>query len=138
MTAAVFSASHQRSSFLWWLDKAVLAAILGNAGILLWGLIDHSHEDLIGTLDELVLWFFALEIAIRVKRAGRRFYADKWLLFDAVVVVVALAPVGADVMLLRLVRACRLAHFGRHLPHVLSLRLLTRHCADTVPTVSVE
>jgi voltage-gated sodium channel len=128
-------ASRQGSSFL---DKAVLAAILGNAGILLWGLLDHSHEDLIEALDEVVLWFFALEIAIRIKQAGRRFLHDRWLLVDAVIVVVALAPVaGADVMLLRLVRACRLAHFGRHLPHVrhvLSLRLLTRHRADTVPT----
>jgi voltage-gated sodium channel len=123
-----------RSSFL---DRAVLAAILGNAGILLWGLLDHSHEDLIGTLDEAVLWFFALEIAIRIKGAGWRFYADKWLLVDAGIVVVALAPVGADAMLLRVVRACRFAHFGRHLPHArhaLSLRLLTGHRADTVPT----
>jgi voltage-gated sodium channel len=134
MTAAVCSANRQRSSVL---NKAVLVAILANTAILGWGLLDRDHEDLIGALDEAVLWFFALEIAIRVKRAGRRFYADKWLLFDAVVVVVALAPVGANVLLLRVVRACRFAHFGRHLPHArhaLSLRLLTGHRADTVPT----
>ena len=115
--------SHQGSSFL---DRAVLVAILGNAGILLWGLLDRDHEEFIGALDEVVLWFFALEILLRFKGAGRRFYLDKWLLFDAVIVAAALAPVGADVMLLRVVRACRIAHFGRHLPHVrhvLSLRL---------------
>ena len=128
----VCSASHQRSSFL---NKAVLVAILANTAILGWGLLDHDHEDLIGALDEAVLWFFALEIAIRFKTAGRRWFRDRWLLVDTVIVMVALAPVGADVMLLRLVRACRLAHFGRHLPHVrhvLNLRLLT----DAVQTPS--
>jgi voltage-gated sodium channel len=127
-------ASHQRSSVL---DRAVLVAILANTAILGWGLLDRDHEDLIGALDEVVLWFFALEIAIRFKIAGRRCFRDRWLLVDAVIVVVALAPVGADVLLLRVVRACRIAHFGRHLPHlrhVLSLRLLTGRRADTVPT----
>jgi voltage-gated sodium channel len=109
-------------------DRVVLGAILANTAILGWGLLDHSHEDLISTLDEVILWFFALEIAIRLKAAGRRCWRDKWLMFDTIIVVVALAPVGADVMLLRVVRACRFAHFGRHLPHlrhVANLRLLT-------------
>jgi voltage-gated sodium channel len=113
----------KRSSFL---DKAVLAAIIGNSLLLLWGLVDKHHQDLIGTVDEILLWFFALEIAIRLKTAGRRFLHDKWLLFDAACVLVALAPVGVNLIALRVVRACRIAHFGRHLAHVrhvLSLRL---------------
>ena len=127
--------NHQRSSFL---DRAVLVAILGNAGILLWGLLDRDHDELIEALDRTVLWFFALEILIRVKAAGRQCWRDKWLLADAVIVVVALLPVGADVLLLRLVRACRIAHFSRHLPHlrhVSSLRLyglLARRRRDAV------
>lgn len=108
-------------------DKAVLAAIVVNSIILLWGLIDHHHhEDLIGTLDEAVLWFFALEISVRFKTAGRQCLRDRWLIFDAIIVLVALLPLGANLLALRVVRAAKIAHFGRHLPHlrhVLSLRL---------------
>lgn len=115
--------THKRSSFL---DKAVLAAIIGNSLLLLWGLVDKHHEDLIGTLDEILLWFFACEIAIRFKTAGRQCLHGKWLIFDAIIVLVALLPLGANLLALRVVRAAKIAHFGRHLPHlrhVLSLRL---------------
>ena len=125
---------HRGSSFL---DKAVLVAILANTAILGWGLLDSDHEDLIEAADRTVLCFFAVEIAIRVKAAGRRCLHDRWLLFDAVIVAAALAPVGADVLLLRVARICRIAHFGRHLPHLhlVSLRLfgwLARRRRDAV------
>jgi hypothetical protein len=115
--------THKRSSFL---DRMILVAILANSIILLWGLIDHHHENLIEKADLAILWFFACEIVIRFKTAGRRFLRDKWLLFDAIIVLVALLPLGANLLALRVVRAAKIAHFGRHLPHlrhVLSLRL---------------
>lgn len=115
--------THNRSSFL---HRMILLAILANSIILLWGLVDHHHENLIEKADLAILWFFALEIAIRFKTAGRRLLHDKWLLFDAACVLMALAPVGVNLTALRVVSACRIAHFGRHLAHlrhVLSLRL---------------
>jgi hypothetical protein len=98
-------------------DKAVLGVIVANAGILLWGLVDKSHEDLIENLDA-VLWFFVIEIAIRFKSAGRRSFRDGWLLFDVAIIAAALTPVGVNLIALRIVRVARLTHFGRHFPHL--------------------
>jgi hypothetical protein len=101
----------------------MLGVIIANAGILLWGLVDKSHEDLIETLDMAVLWFFVIEIAIRFKSAGWRSFRDGWLLFDVAIIAVALTPVGVNLIALRIVRVARLTHFGRHFPHLSHLRL---------------
>jgi hypothetical protein len=114
--------SHTMSRF----DRVVLGAILANTAILVASLVIQGHEAQLELADRVILLFFAAEIGLRFHAAGRRCLRDRWLLFDTVLVLVALAPVaGADVILLRMARACRIAHFSRHLPHlhIVSLRL---------------
>jgi Ion transport protein len=108
--------------------RAVTVAILANTGVLLWGLVDHHHERLIESLDDAILWFFAAELAIRFRCAGRRCWRDRWLWFDAAVTAVALAPVGVNLTALRVVRAVRVLHYGRHVGHLRLLALARRLC----------
>lgn len=103
--------------------RAVILAVLANTGLLAWGLVDHHHEYLIESLDDAILWFFVGELAIRFRCAGRR---DRWLWFDAAVTAVALAPVGVNLTALRIVRAVRLLHYGRHIGHLRLLALARR------------
>lgn len=61
-----------------------------------------------------------------VDELAKEIHLPRWLLFDVVLTGRALAPVGVNLTALRVVRAAKIAHFGRHLPylrHVLSLRL---------------
>jgi Ion transport protein len=106
------------------LDHAVTVAIGLNTVVLLWSLFDETHRELLERADLALLWFFAAEIGLRFKHAGRRCLRDRWLLFDALVIAVALAPVGVNVSALRVVRAARLTHFTRHLSHLRLLDLL--------------
>lgn len=106
--------------------RAVTVAILANTGLLAWGLVDHHHEHLIESLDDAILWFFAVELAVRFKGAGRRCWRDRWLWFDAAVTAVALAPVGVNLTALRVVRAVRILHYGRHVGHLRLLALARR------------
>jgi hypothetical protein len=100
------------------LDRAALAAVAVNAALLAWGLVDESHEGLIEAADELVLLFFAGELGVRCWAAGRYFWRDRWLMFDAVVVAVALLPMNINLLTLRVVRVARLTHFSRHVSHL--------------------
>lgn len=109
--------------------RAVTVAILTNTGLLAWGLVDHHHENLIESLDDAILWFFTAELAIRFKQAGRRCWRDRWLWFDAAVTTTALAPVGVNLTALRVVRAARVLHYGRHIGHLRLIALGRRHTA---------
>lgn len=99
-------------------NKIVLAAIIANTGVLVWGLLDHTHEELIETLDYSLLWFFVFEIAVRLKMAGRSWRNWAWVTFDAIIIFLAMLPLGANVSALRVMRACRMVHFSRHMPHL--------------------
>ncbi len=99
------------------LDRAVLVALIISMGIMVWGLIGTVPED-IETLDVGILWFFVFEIAMRTKAAGRRVHRDGWLVFDIIIITLALLPLGANLTALRIMRGARLAHVGRHVPHL--------------------
>lgn len=108
-------------------SRIVLAVILINLAVLVWGFLDHTHEELVEIADETILAFFAVEVGLRLKAAGRRFWRDGWLWFDIVVIGLALLPLGADVIALRIMRGARILHVSRHLPHIhhaFGLRLL--------------
>ena len=75
-------------------DRVVTAAIGVNTVVLVLSLFDEAHREVLERIDTALLWMFALEIATRFKRAGRRCLRDRWLLFDTLVIAVALARVG--------------------------------------------
>jgi hypothetical protein len=104
-------------------EKLVLAAIVANTGVLVWGLCDHVHEDLIEPLHTGFLVFFCFELLIRFRAAGslRAYLRSGWNVFDTVVIALSLMPVflpiGGDSWL-RAARAARIVHTLRHTSHL--------------------
>lgn len=106
-----------------WLKRATFAAIVANAGIIAWSWFAEESEFL-EKLDVGLLLFFVVELVVRIKNAGRGALRDGWLIFDVVVIALALAPLGANLTALRVTRAARLGHFGKHVPHLRHLTAL--------------
>ena len=106
---------------LTWITKAVIVALLTNAAIMVWEIFDHS--EIAEEIDLAILWFFVLELGLRIKGAGRSFLRDRWLMFDILIITLALLPLGANLASLRIMRAARLTHMSRHLPHLKHITL---------------
>ena len=74
------------------------------------------HGALLHGLDKVVLGIFILEAALKIGRHGRgwyRYFADPWNVFDFLIVVVCLLPVGGQyAAVLRLARVLRGAAAG--------------------------
>jgi voltage-gated sodium channel len=106
------------------LEHAVTAVIVANSVVMLWGLLDHSREELFETVDLAFLWFFATELLVRlwIERLG--FFRSPWSCFDAAIIVLALLPVlGGGIAVLRMARLARAGHLLRHVTHLRLWRL---------------
>jgi hypothetical protein len=106
-------------------ERVVAAAIIGNAGLLIAGLAVDGDEELLEHCHDAFVAFFAVELLIRL-RHGLGFFRSRWNCFDALVIVASCLPLlGLDAGLLRVARAARLIHLGRHMAHLLPhLRLI--------------
>jgi voltage-gated sodium channel len=124
-------------------DKAILLAIVANSVVLVWGLVDHAHEELLDPVHEAFLVMFTAELGVRLHRVGwnvKRFLRAPWNTFDALVIGLALAPaLGLDVTLLRVARLARMVHALRHVSHLRAVhmlwRLRTKPATVSAPTV---
>jgi hypothetical protein len=115
-------------------QAAVPAVILANSVVLGWGWIDHAHDVAAERIDTCFLVFFAAELAVRLKRAGWRWLTQPWNLLDATIILMALLPVvGNGITILRLSRAARLLHLGRHTSHLRVVAWLGRRTCSPVP-----
>jgi hypothetical protein len=114
-------------------EAVVLAAILANSVVLGWGWVDHAHDVAAERIDTCFLVFFLVEFVIRLKRAGWRWLTQPWNLLDATIILVALLPVVGDgITVLRLARAARLLHLGRHTSHLRVVAWLGRRTCSPV------
>jgi voltage-gated sodium channel len=105
----------------------VTAVIVLNSVLLVWGAI--NHDELAEHFETACLVFFVGELVVRLRRNGwnaGRFLRDPWVVFDVLVIGLALVPtlIGTDTSLLRLARLSRLVHWIRHLGHLRLWRLL--------------
>lgn len=111
-----------------WFERISRLAIIATFVVFIWGLLDHTDEELIEHIDVAILCFFGLEALIRIKADGRNFWRDGWLVFDIAVIILGLPIithlVGMDLMAVRVMRIARFLHISRHLRHVPILRLL--------------
>jgi hypothetical protein len=97
-------------------DRVALGAILTNTVVLGWSWLDHAHAVTLERVDTCFLVFFLIEILARLRRAGWRWLAQPWNLFDATIILLALLPVlGDSITILRMARAAKLVHLGRHI-----------------------
>jgi Ion transport protein len=111
-------------------ERAVTLMIIANSVVMLWGLLDHSREELLETVDLAFLSFFGAELMVRLAKTRLRFFRSPWRCADAAISVLALLPVlGGGVAVLRMARMARMAHLGRHVNHlrgITALRLPVR------------
>ena len=101
-----------------WFQFSVLAVIVFAAvlvGIETYPQIVKQHHGLLGALNQIVLWIFVVEAAMKMIRHGRhwyRYFLDPWNVFDFIIVAVCFLPVDASyaavLRLARIMRALRL------------------------------
>ena len=104
-------------------EPAVLALILLNAvvlGLETFGSIADGHQRIFELVYAAILTAFILELLIRFAATGwnvREFLADKWNVFDFVVIAIVVVPgVRKTGMVLRLIRLVRIVRVIRFLP----------------------
>ncbi len=94
------------------------------------------HGALLHGLDKVVLGIFILEAALKIGRHGRRWYryfADPWNVFDFLIVVVCLLPVGGQyAAVLRLARVLRALRLVTAVPR---LQLLVSSLLKSIPSL---
>jgi Ion transport protein len=112
----------RRSGF----DQVVAGVIVVNTAVLVASLIVDGHERPFEFVHDLVLAFFVVELAVRLRRAGwRRFFTGRWNSFDAAVIACSFLPMlGVDASLLRVARLAKVVHLLRHASHLRLSRLL--------------
>ena len=94
------------------------------------------HGALLHGLDKVVLGIFILEAALKIGRHGRRWYryfTDPWNVFDFLIVVVCLLPVGGQyAAVLRLARVLRALRLVTAVPR---LQLLVSSLLKSIPSL---
>jgi voltage-gated sodium channel len=126
--------------------KVATGVIVVNAGIALTTFLHHEWEEPLALVEESCLAFFSVEMALKMYWQRTAFWRSKWNLFDLVVTVLAVLPlllVGLDMGVLRVARAARVLHVGRHVSTLRAMRLAVfaavklhwRYCVGRVPLV---
>jgi voltage-gated sodium channel len=117
----------------------VLAAIV--AGAILVGLETSDRVmavagDLVLGLDRAIIWFFVLEIVLRIVAFGSRpwrFFTDGWNVFDFLIVLFCVLPLGtAYVQVFRLARVLRVLRLASAVP---GLQVLVTATLRSIPSM---
>jgi voltage-gated sodium channel len=98
--------------------------------------IEERAGTLLGTLDDIFIGIFVLELAIRILAYGTRpwnFFRDGWNVFDFIVITAAFAPgLRENATLLRLARLLRVLRLVTVLP---DLRGIVRAMVRSLPPI---
>ncbi len=112
----------------------VLAGIL--VGMETYPAFAARHALAIHVLDQIIIWIFVVEMAIKMAAHGHHFYRyfkDPWNVFDFIIVAACFLPVDAQyVMVLRLARLLRVLKLVRALP---SLQVLVSALLKSIPSM---
>jgi len=104
-----------------WFERLVLGVIVLNAitlGIETSPSIMAEWGGLLHRLDEIMLWFFVGELALRMFAYGWRFWRDPWAVFDFFVVAITLLPQSGNLSVLRAMRILRALRLITAIPSV--------------------
>jgi voltage-gated sodium channel len=103
------------------IQHLIIALILVNAAIL--GL--ETSPDAMARwgstlqwLDQIILFVFVVELALRLAAHGPRFFRDPWSVFDFVVVGIALLPAAGPFAVLRALRVLRVLRLLTMVPNM--------------------
>ena len=81
-------------------------------------------------LDEVLLWLFTAELALRIYAFRARFFRDPWGLFDLAVVAIAWVPASGPLAVLRALRVLRVLRLVSTVP---SLRRVVEAMLAALP-----
>ena len=108
--------THPASTAARTFERTVTIVIIVNSALLVWGLIDHGHNEIAEHAETGCLLFFTGELVVRFRREGWRFLTQPWSIADMAIIGLALLPLlGADTSLLRLARLARAGHLLKHI-----------------------
>jgi voltage-gated sodium channel len=97
----------------------------------------EENASLLHILNEIVLWIFVLEIAVKMGAEGKkpwRYFKDSWNVFDFIIVAAAFLPFGGNaVTVLRLLRLLRVLKLVRALP---KLQVLVGALLKSIPSMA--
>ena len=117
------------------LGVIVLAAVL--VGIETLPSAVAQYGALLHGLDELVLWIFAAEAALKILSGGGRWYryfSDPWNVFDFLIVVICFMPIDSQyAAVLRLARVLRAMRLITAVP---KLQLLVGSLLKSIPSLA--
>ena len=118
-----------------WVQGAIMAVIIANAVVL--GLETSARAraafgDLLTTLDHMMLWFFTIEIGLRIYAFRSRFFRDPWGIFDLLVVSIAWLPATGPLAVLRALRVLRVLRLISMMPR---LRIVVEAMLHAVPGI---
>ena len=117
------------------LGVIVLAAVL--VGIETLPSVVAQYGALLHGLDELVLWIFAVEAALKILSGGGRWYryfSDPWNVFDFLIVVICFMPIDSQyAAVLRLARVLRAMRLITAVP---KLQLLVGSLLKSIPSLA--
>jgi voltage-gated sodium channel len=121
-------------------DIGILVVILINAvvlGLETYESVTAGYHGLFDVLYDVILGIYVVELLIRFTATGwnvRAYVADRWNVFDFIVVSASFVPgLRATAMLLRLVRLARIVRIVRFLP---DLRLIIGAIGRSIPGVA--
>ncbi|MEM9295183.1 MAG: ion transporter [Planctomycetota bacterium] len=123
-----------------WFDRFILLCIAGAAvlvGLETGPQTVARYGELLHFLDEVVLWVFAAEAALKMLAGGKRwhdYFRDPWNLFDFTIVVVCFLPLnGQYAAVLRLARVLRTLRVVSAVP---KLQLLVGSLLKSLPSMA--
>ncbi len=114
-------------------QRTVIGLIVLNAitlGLETSGSIVAAHGPLLHALDQILLWVFTAEIALRIYAFRGRFFRDPWGIFDLIVVGIAWLPASGSLSVLRALRVLRVLRLISVMP---SLRLVVEAMLHALP-----
>lgn len=116
-------------------QRVVISVILANAVVL--GLETSSSAmarfgSLLTTLDQAMLAFFVVELALKLVARGRHFFRQGWNVFDLLVVAIALVPSSGPFAVLRALRVLRVLRLVSATP---SLRFVVEALLHAIPGI---
>lgn len=143
MHAATEPAQSRNPAALVVRSRAFQAVVLGAIilGALLVGLetspraMEAAGAAIVG-LDRIIIWFFVVEIALRIAACGRRpwrFLLDGWNVFDFAIVLLCVVPFGtASAQVFRLARVLRVLRLASSVP---GLQILVAATLRSIPSM---
>lgn len=112
----------------------ILAGLL--TGLETYPAITERIGGMLSTLNGVVLGLFSLELIVRIAAYGRRpwrFFTDFWNIFDFVIVVLCLLPIGAEhAAAARLIRLLRVLRLFTAVPR---LKIILAAMAHALPSI---